>query len=92
VIVIDFPTMMDGTVVRWYHSVGAAKASESIISASRNAVIATGEITPEVFSAAWAIHERLKADPCATVADVTTHRKSLLGGAITPIVRDEVGT
>lgn len=89
-IVIHFPTIMDGSVVRWYRTIDDAKQGLAVTSASRNSVFGFGELTPEIFNAAWEIHERLKGDPGASVADITTHRKSFGGGIITPVVRDEV--
>ena len=85
-IVIRFPTIMDGPVVRWYMSMSAAHNGTDVISASRNRVYAHGDITPELFNAAWEIHQRLKADDKAPTADVVTHTKGLFGGDIRPVV------
>lgn len=87
-VVVSYPTVMDGTVIRWYRSDQAAIAGESIISASRNGVMSHGAlITPDVFEAAWVVHERLKLDRRADLRDVVTHTKSLFGGELREVSR-----
>lgn len=82
-IAIKFPTIMDGTVIRWYASESDAKAHNQVISASRNGVYGHGKLTPEYFDAAWAAHARLIAG--RSVDEIATHKISLLGGVVTPI-------
>jgi hypothetical protein len=83
-IIIRFPTIMDGPVVRWYRTMLDAELSREVISASRNRVTAHGEVTPDLFNQAWEVHQRLKSDSQASTLDVVTHRKSFTG-AISPV-------
>lgn len=84
-VVIANPTIMDGLVVRWYLTIDAAQQGADVISASRNRVYANGEITPELFHAAWDAHLALKQDRPNAARGLATHKKSFLGGMISPI-------
>lgn len=60
-IVVVNHTVMSGQVARFYSSRRAVEYGHAIVSASRDGVVGHGgSITPEVFAAAWAAHERLK--------------------------------
>lgn len=70
------PTIMDGTVVRWFGSEEAMRSVRPIVSASRNRVSghSGGEITPELFEAAWSAHQALKRGDNGAVVPLETHR------------------
>lgn len=81
-IVIAYPTIMDGLVLRWYASEEAAHASRPHISASRNAVevYVLGELVETARPEADAAHRRLKASyegNYKRVQATATHRWSL---------------
>lgn len=69
IVSVAFPTIMDGTVVRWYH--GSYERGKEICSASRNGVTFTHGPPLEV---AQQVHELLRADPNADVSAFVTHR------------------
>jgi hypothetical protein len=82
-IAVSFPTIMDGTVVRWYANGEAFANSNETVSASRNGVHARGYVTREQYDAADAIHQRLKAD----VSDAVTHTSGLFSRVLKPVER-----
>lgn len=85
-IAISFPTIQDGTVVRWYASAEAyVDRRTEVISASHGGVYAAGFITREQFDAAEAVALRLKADRNADVSDVITHTTSLFRRDLKPV-------
>lgn len=60
-IIVVNHTVMSGQVARFYSSPRVVEYGYAIVSASRDGVVGHGGfITPEVFAAAWAAHERLK--------------------------------
>lgn len=73
VVVLVFPTVMDGTVVRWYRDVRSAMYGGEIASASRNGV-GTNMASREVAMAAFDAHELLcrGEDPL----NLATHRRA----------------
>ena len=77
------PTVMDGTVVRWY----ADEAGRTeIASASRNAVIFHIDGVPaEVRDAAQAAHLELSRNRDADVRHYATHQRKGLFGPLEPI-------
>ena len=82
------PTVMDGTVVRWYETEREALHREPMISASRNGVLVTGflhEVPAEVLAAATAAFEALRADRNADLSHLATHRMRILAGELEPI-------
>lgn len=84
-VIIVNNTIMDGEVARWYGSNAAAINHQELISASRNGVVG-GEfayLTPDLFSAAWAAHERLKAGE--SVKDIATHEFGMFDSLPKPI-------
>jgi hypothetical protein len=82
------PTIMDGTVVRWYAHERDLDHYQPAVSASRDGVMGHDTfITPELFDAAWAAHLAIKIG--ADVSHLATHRKRGLMGAyehIEPLV------
>lgn len=68
------PTIMDGTVVRWFTTAYAMEDCRPVVSASREGVSGHhGHITPELFDAAWAAHLAIKAGQ--DVNHLATHRR-----------------
>lgn len=82
-----YPTIMDGTVVRWFAD---PEGETQLASASRNAVVyATGlEVPADVKDAAQAAHRELARNRNADVRHYATHRKQGLFGPLEPIRRD----
>lgn len=86
-IAVKYPTIMDGTVVRWYANGEAFANGQEIVSASRVGVYARGYVTRAQYDAADAIHQRLKANPDADVADAITHTTGLFSRVLKPVER-----
>lgn len=88
-IVTVTPTIMDGTVVRWYLTDDPEAALTAPgISASRNEVrvnVPEDEIPPAIRAAAQAGHEALRRDPEVDLAGLATHRRQGLLGPLRPI-------
>jgi hypothetical protein len=82
------PTITDGTVVRWYPSLDAAKRHDPVASASRNACVVDGDVPEEWIRAAEQAHARLSADSDADMSHLATHRRRLLMGDLEPIVKE----
>lgn len=83
-VIIVFPTIMDGTVVRWYLSESAAENGREVLSASCNGVMVNGYLTdipPAWLNTARSTYETLKRNDRADVSHLATHQKSL-GGRI----------
>ena len=82
-VVIATHTVMDGLVIRWYPSEVSATHGTETISASRNGVMggAGAKLTPELFNAAWAAHQKLAAGrpSKAEFADIITHEREISG-------------
>ena len=90
-VVIVTPTILDGTVVRWYEDVEAVKYGGEVLSASRNGVMVFGYLTR--IPAAWITDatgawEKLAADRDADVSGLATHRTRFGRGEVEPIDRD----
>lgn len=68
------PTIMSGTVVRWFPSEEAMRSVSPAISASRDGVMGHGGhyLTPDLFQGAWDAHLAIKRGD--TVAHLATHR------------------
>lgn len=77
-VAILYPTVQDGTVVRWYRSVDEAKYGSEIASASRDRVCIEGA-SQKVAARAYAVHEVLRSDRRADVSFVATHRRVTSG-------------
>lgn len=92
------PTIMDGTVVRWYRSEIAAEMHRVMVSASRNGVqvgehLTNGEVPVEVMDRANAAHEMLIASSDADLSGWATHRRGpRLGSELVPICREATET
>jgi hypothetical protein len=78
------PTILDGTVARWYHNETHLAWHRETISASRNGVMGHGTyITPDTFDAAWTAHLALKNGH--DIGHLATHRRRGLTGPYEPI-------
>lgn len=77
------PTVMDGTVVRWFTNQRDMDRCQAAISASRRGVLSDGYITPELFDPAWAAHLALKAG--VDVEHLATHRHQGITGPFVPV-------
>lgn len=77
-------TIIDGTVVRWYRTVGQAENRRPVLSASRRGVRVHAEyltdLPPAWIDAAKAAHKRLSGSPDADVNDLATHRQRMVHG------------
>jgi hypothetical protein len=101
-VVVDFPTIMDGYVVRWYATEHDANHHDPIISASRNGVVkhAPGEAADALVSVAMEVHGLIASwydqHPAARGAGsekpwahVLTHRAYMFRD-VEPIAREAV--
>jgi hypothetical protein len=88
VVVTVAPTVMDGTVVRWYRDLPAAENDREFLSASRNGVIAgtyhLSDIPPLLMDAAQSAFRALEANRDADLRSLATHRRE--GGCFGPMV------
>ena len=82
------PTIMSGTVVRWYPSLEAAERNDPVVSASRNACLADGDVPEEWADAARQAHTRLAVDPDADMSYLATHHRRTLVGRLVPIPKE----
>lgn len=73
---IAYPTVLDGTVVRWYASLDAADHHDPVATASRHGVeFLRDEVHPRIQDAARGAHRELAANPDADVRHYCTHEK-----------------
>lgn len=82
------PTIMDGTVLRWYPSLASAERDPrfAIASASRNAVeFYTDNVHPRIRDAAQAAHRELSANRNADVRHYATHQHEAMFGPLVPV-------
>ena len=91
-VVISTPTIMDGYVVRWYHSEESAIYGREFLSASRNGVRINGfvhEVPPAVLARATEIYERLRDNRGGehVARSAATHHMAFLSRDLTPIVQ-----
>lgn len=88
-IVTVTPTIMSGTVVRWFTSLEAAERCRPFLSASRDAVIThvEGIVTPELRGLANEIYAALGNDDREAVKRLETHRRRGLTGPMEEVVR-----
>ncbi|MFG1659055.1 hypothetical protein ACGFIY_21235 [Micromonospora chersina] len=87
-IVTVTPTIMDGTVVRWYSSEDAVEYGREMCSASRNGVRVNGYLTDvpaDVLAAAQQAYEALRRDDRTDVGHLATHRQRGLFGPYEPV-------
>ncbi|MFD6565362.1 hypothetical protein [Micromonospora profundi] len=94
-IVTVTPTIMSGTVVRWYHDnddLDRLPGIEPVASASRDGIrvgVYLHDVPAEVMQAAEEVHETLRRDPDADLSHLATHRKrGGLGGPYEPIAAE----
>lgn len=84
-VVLVFPTIQDGTVVRWYRDVDAARYGREMASASRNGV-GVNHAPREVALAAYDAHELLRQR--GDVEHLETHRRAgFPSGDVVPVPR-----
>lgn len=82
-VVLVFPTIQDGTVVRWYRDVDAARYGREMASASRNGV-GVNHAPREVALAAYDAHELLRQR--GDVEHLETHRRAgFPSGDVVPV-------
>jgi hypothetical protein len=89
-VVVATPTVLDGTVVRWYRSMAAYAHQQASVSASRARVSVHDDeyqtLPPEWVALATDVHHQLARDPRANVDHVVTHQhRRALGDQLTPI-------
>lgn len=87
-------TIMDGQVVRWYRTVGAAANHRPVLSASRNGVSVHGEyltgIPQSWIDTAKQAYADLAADSDADVKRLATHRnRGFSNGPLEPVEKKE---
>lgn len=85
------PTIMDGTVVRWYRNAADAEAVRPMASASRNRVqidehLIPVELLARVTDAAQGAHRELAGNRDADVRHYATHRHETPFGPLIPAV------
>lgn len=91
-VIILFYTIMDGPVLRWYHSDAAAKHGSDYMSVSRNGVHISeflDRIPEEEIAKAKRAARELNRDRRADVSSFATHDKSFGGGRLERIAREE---
>jgi len=90
-IVTVSPTIMDGTVVRWYPDttpLDAILSVEPIVSASRNGVLIgtyLHHVPQDVLALAQNVYANLRRDHNAPVQHLATHRRRGLFGPYEPV-------
>lgn len=88
------PTVMDGTVVRWYRDLKDYEVAEPVLSASRNRWMTHGGKTAPQMPAEWLrvareTHTILREDWEADVSHLATHRAPRgRRGMLVPIQRE----
>lgn len=88
------PTIMSGTVVRWYRNVRAAEDGREVLSASRDGVMVTGGhlLPAEWLTAATSAYEAMSRGQ-RDMSHLATHRRTkILGGDLEPITREDPQT
>lgn len=83
-IVTVTPTIMDGTVVRWYADLAAEDHGEELASASRNRVVWV-KGPDSLYCTANSVHHTLRDDPNADLDYLATHRREGLFGPLVPV-------
>jgi len=87
VIVTITPTVMDGTVLRWYDADDPENLGHPVMSVSRNRVevYEQDRIGPMHAEQAAKAYAELKADRYADVRRYATHARMRLAGALIPL-------
>lgn len=94
-IVVAFPTIMDGLTLRWYRDVTGAERGEERTSASRNGVRLNcylHEISDVDLAAARLAYDRLRhgrESGREEVLRMVTHQRGLLSDAVTLVTREQ---
>lgn len=93
-IVTVTPTIMDGTVVRWYATENPEGLGEPQVSVSRNGVLVSGylhEVPEAVLAQAQELHRRWRRDRDAwpDVRKLATHRRRGILGPLEPVEQQE---
>jgi hypothetical protein len=85
------PTIMSGTVVRWFADIEAAERCRPIISASRDEVIEhiPEQVTASLLLSARAVHEGLDHDQRLDLHHLATHRRESLIGRFRPCTKPD---
>lgn len=86
-IVTITPTVMDGTVLRWYDADDTEQLERPVMSVSRNRVevYEKDRIDPDAARSAAEAYAELKADRYADVRSYATHARVSLFGALIPL-------
>ena len=87
-IVTVTPTVMSGTVVRWYRSESAAERDAEMVSASRDGVHVScylHEVPADLMEAARGAYEALRHDRRADLKHLATHRRRGMFGPLEPL-------
>lgn len=90
-IVTVTPTVMDGTVVRWYHDADRLDDLDAIrpmLSASRNGVMVgtyLHQVPTVLLAAAQDAYETLRRDRGADLRHLATHRSKAMFGPLEPV-------
>lgn len=83
-------TVMDGTVVRWHHTLSAAETFRPAVSASRRGVAIHAEYLTDVpaewVTSATRAYETLRRAPRADMKHLATHRnRGVMNGPLVPV-------
>ena len=86
------PTIMSGTVVRWFTGVEAAERCRPFLSASRYEVVThvEGVTTPELREQANAVQDALIKGDRDAAKRLETHRRRGLTGPIEPLASGDL--
>lgn len=87
-VVIRFPTIMDGIVLRWYRSVEAAEGHKEVCSASRRGVRWEKDAPADWVNTAEVVALALISNRDLDTSRWETHTKSLFG----PVVPRRIGS
>lgn len=85
-IVTVTPTIMDGTVVRWYAGEDAEDRGEELASASRNRAIVADGAPDSLRCTAESVHAELRRNRNADLSYLATHRRERLFGPLVPLL------
>lgn len=88
-VVVATPTVMDGTVVRWFRSMTAYAHHQPSVSASRARVSVHDDeyqtLPQEWIALAMDVHRQLARDSHANVDHVVTHRREIGSDRLIPV-------
>lgn len=88
-VVVAVPTVMDGTVVRWFRSMAAWQHHQVSVSASRHRVSVHDDefqtLPQEWVALAIDVHHHLARDPRTGVGHVVTHRREVGSDQLVPV-------